>query len=273
MAGNGLGNSTMNGDERRSEEATESVTERNALLTQLQDWLEVPMLVLAFIWLALFVLEMTWGMSRLLQILIYVIWALFVLQFLLELLLAPTKWTYLKRNWLAVIALVAPALRMLSVLRMARVARTAGTLRGVRLVRVLSSLNRGMRALRATMSRRGFGYVVLLTLIVDLAGAAGMYAFEARGFDSYASALWWTSMLITTIASDYWPQTAEGRLLCLFLSLYGLAVFGYVTATLATYFIGRDAESDASELAGDRSIRALRSEIAALRQELRAAGT
>jgi voltage-gated potassium channel len=76
-------------------------------------------------------------------------------------------------------------------------------------------------------------------------------------------------MLITTIASDYWPQSAEGRLLCLLLSLYGLAVFGYVTATLATFFIGRDADDDASELAGAKSIRALTSEIAALREELR----
>lgn len=259
----------MNTDEQRTDEATEEVAERNALLAQLQEWLEVPMLVLAFIWLALFIVEMIWGMSRLLQILVYFIWALFVLQFLLELLLAPARWTYLRHNWLTAIALVAPALRMLRVVRLARVARTAGAVRGARLVRVLSSLNRGMRALRATMSRRGFGYVVLLTLIVDLAGAAGMYAFEAQGFDSYASALWWTSMLITTIASDYWPQSAEGRLLCLLLSLYGLAVFGYVTATLATFFIGRDADDDASELAGAKSIQALTNEIAALREELR----
>ncbi len=37
-----------------------------------------------------------------------------------------------------------------------------------------------MRALGASMGRRGFGYVVALTMIVTLAGAAGMYAFESR---------------------------------------------------------------------------------------------
>ncbi len=98
-----------------------------------------------------------------------------------------------------------------------------------------------------SMGRRGFGYVVALTMIVTLAGSAGMYAFEnnladGRGLNSYGEALWWTAMLLTSLGSEYWPQTAEGRVLCLLLSLYGFAMFGYVTATLATFFVGRDAE-------------------------------
>ncbi len=47
------------------------------------------------------------------------------------------------------------------------------------------------------------------------------------------------------------------------------AVFGYVTATLATYFIGRDAEDREGEIAGARAIEALRAEVAALTAELR----
>jgi voltage-gated potassium channel len=30
------------------------------------------------------------------------------------------------------------------------------------------------------MSRRGFGYVIVLTLVVTLVGAAGIYAFESN---------------------------------------------------------------------------------------------
>lgn len=33
-------------------------------------------------------------------------------------------------------------------------------------------------------------------------------------------------MLLTTMGSEYWPQTAEGRILCLLLSVYAFAVFG-----------------------------------------------
>jgi voltage-gated potassium channel len=54
------------------------------------------------------------------------------------------------------------------------------------------------------------------------------------------------------------------------LALYAFAVFGYVTATLASFFIGRDAEDERGELAGQKSINELRAEIAALREEIRA---
>jgi voltage-gated potassium channel len=98
-----------------------------------------------------------------------------------------------------------------------------------------------------------------------------MYAFENEidgGLNSYGAALWWTAMLMTSIGSEHWPQTAEGRVLCFLLSLYGFAVFGYVTATLATFFIGRDAEDPKAEVAGAQSIKELRAEIGALRQEI-----
>jgi voltage-gated potassium channel len=89
------------------------------------------------------------------------------------------------------------------------------------------------------------------------------------GLNSYGEALWWTVMVLTTMGSQYWPQTIEGRVLCVFLALYAFAVFGYVTATLATFFIGRDAENDEAELAGSKQLAALREEVMALREEIR----
>ena len=100
-----------------------------------------------------------------------------------------------------------------------------------------------------------------------------MYTFESRaeggGLANYGEALWWTAMIMTTLGSEYWPQTAEGRLLCYFLALYAFAVFGYVTATVAAFFIGRDAENPGTEVAGAEQIEALRQEIALLREEVR----
>ena len=244
--------------------------EREQLLARMQDWLETPLIVLAFAWLALFVVEVVRGVGPFLTALGYVIWGIFVFEFALGLALAPRKRAYLKDNWLKALALAAPALR---VLRLARLLRLARVSRGLRLLRVLSSANRGMNALAASMQRRGFGYVLASTLVVTVAGAAGMYAFEGgegpRGLDSYGSALWWTAMIMTTMGSEVWPQTPAGRLLCLFLSLYAFAVFGYVTAALASFFVGREAQSEAGDIAGAAAMRALHEEIAALRRELR----
>ena len=204
------------------------------------------MIVLAFVWLALFVIEAVWGQQRWLTRAGWIIWACFLVEFAIGLGLAPRKGTYLRRNWLKAIALAAPALRLLRVVRIARVARVAGFARGARMVRIVSSLNRGMGALGKAFGRRGAPYVVALTVLVTLGGAAGMYVFEndgsaPRAFNDFGDALWWTSMIMTTMGSAYWPETVAGRVLCVLLSLYAFAVFGYVTALLASFFVGRDA--------------------------------
>ncbi|MEX0272315.1 ion transporter [Leptolyngbyaceae cyanobacterium UHCC 1019] len=247
--------------------------ERSELLQQLEDWLDIPMLVLSFIWLALFVLELTYGLNSFLEGLSITIWIMFIVEFGIKLLLAPRKVAYLKAQWLTAISLLLPAFRTVRIIRVFRVLQTTRAVRGLQLLRVLTRTNRSMRSLAANFTRRGFGYVVLLTAIVTLAGAAGMYAFEqaapnAPGFDNYGTALWWTAMLMTTMGSEYSPQTAEGRILFFLLALYAFAMFGYVTATLATFFIGQDAEDEKAELAGAKSIEALRTEIMALRTEI-----
>ena len=263
--------------EQNSKLEKELEIERQTLLERFQNWLELPMLVLAFVWLALFIVEIIWGLSPFLEVTGFVIWGLFIFEFALGLTLAPKKWSYLRQNWLKAIALVAPALRVFrifTILRVARLSRLAGMTRGLRLLRIVSSINRGMSSLGSAMQRRGLGYVVTLTLIVVLVGAAGMYGFEPKrpdgsGFANYGEALWWTAMILTTLGSEYWPQTAAGRILCFLISLYSFSVFGYITATLATFFVGRDAQRDDAELASAKSVAALRTEIAELRDELR----
>ena len=246
--------------------------ERRSLVAQLEDWLETPLLILGFVWLALLIYEFIWNLSTALEILGTIIWIIFILDFALKFLLAPDKIDYLKANWLTALALLVPALRVFRIFRVFRVLRATRAVRGVRLFRVLTSLNRGMKSLSASFNRRGFGYVVALSLIVCFAGAAGMLAFENEvegGIKTYGEALWWTAMLLTSIGSEYFPKTAEGRVLCFIIALYGFAVFGYVTATLATFFVGRDAENDESEIVGAEDIRNLRGEIARLREEIK----
>ena len=249
--------------------------ERREVLQQLEDWLEMPMLVLSFAWLVLFVIELIWGLSPLLQVIGTVIWVVFIVDFAVKFILAPRKLAYFKSNLLTAIALVLPALRVFRIARVLRVLNTARASRGIQLFGVMTRTNRGMRALSASVNRRGFGYVMGLTTVITLVGAAGMYAFENNGpngdgLNDYGSALWWTAMLMTTMGSEYWPQSAEGRVLCFFLALYAFGVFGYVTAALATFFVGRDADDDSAEVAGAKSIEALRAEITALRADIQA---
>ena len=239
-------------------------------LAQLDEWLRTPMVVLSLLWLIIVVVELTVGASDFLTLLGTLIWIVFIAEFAIRLTLAPAKAEFLRGNWLTVLALLVPALRLF---RAFAVLRAARALRGLRLVRIVGAANRTMNALKATLRRRGFGYVMGLTLAVVALGAAGMLSFEPAseiegGFTGYGHAFWWTGMLVTTVGTDYWPATMEGRLLSALLAVYGLAVFGYVAATFASFFIGRDAQAPDAEVAGASELEALRAELAALRRAL-----
>ena len=202
------------------------------------------MIVLSLVWVALVAIEFARGLTRTLEIAGMVIWGLFAADFLIKLTIAPRKWLFMRRNWITVLSLLLPAFRLA---RVGRAFRAARVLRGMRFAKMLGTLNRGMRALRRSMRRHGFGYVVALTLLVMFSAAAGMMAFEREGpnravFATYSSSLWWTAMLMTSLGSEYWPKTGGGRALTLVIALYSFAVFGYITATLASFFIDRNEE-------------------------------
>jgi voltage-gated potassium channel len=236
------------------EEAQESLRrERLSLLEQVSSALDGPMILLSAAWIALLVAELVVGLPRSLEVAVWVIWAIFVVDFLLEFTIAPLKLRYLRAQWLTVLSLVLPAFR---IFRLAAGLRFLATLRFVRtvgLLRLVTSINRGLSSLRLTAARRGVPYVFAATALVLVVGGAGMAYFEAPGslsiagaaratsspLHDYGDALWWTAYAMTTGAPGE-AATSEGKLLGWLLSLYGLVIFGYLTATLASHFVGRD---------------------------------
>ena len=85
---------------------------RRGVLEQLDDWLETPMLVLGFVWLGLLIVELVGNLTPALELAGAGVWVIFLLDFLLKFALAPKKNEYLKSNWLTVLALIVPALRV-----------------------------------------------------------------------------------------------------------------------------------------------------------------
>ncbi len=243
--------------------------ERWQLLRTLDRLLEAPLVVLSFVWVGILVVEFAGGSDTRLDVLFYAIWAIFIFEVVIELVIAPDRLAYLRRSWLKIAALLVPALRVLRVFTALRFLRAARAVRSLSLVRLLTSLNRGMGALASTLDRARFVYVVVLTVLVVVVGAAGMLLFEgsgtgvAGGLATYGEALWWTAMVMTTIGTDYFPVTAEGRLLGWGLSVFALGVFGYVTATIASHFLGLGTSRSAARVDD-----ALSSEIAELRAQM-----
>lgn len=244
-------------------------TARAELARRIEHWLELPMAVLGVVWLLLLIDELLRGRTPATEAVTTAIWVIFSVEFVIRFALAPHKGRYLRRHWVTAVSLAIPAVRILRLARVVRLLRAGRALRAVRVARLLTSFSRGMRSLGSTMRNRGFPYVVTLSAIVLLLGAAGMYAFERDlqpAFSTYSGALWWTAMLLTTMGSESWPRSAEGRLVCLLLSVYAFAMFGYITATLASFFVGSDAAAERVR------VRRLADELAARRDELRPPG-
>jgi len=213
---------------------------RNEFLEKWSKWFEIPLVILGFCWLIIFIIELTRGLNPLLENLSFLIWMIFIFDFSVRFLLAPVKKEFIKQDWIALISLAIPPIRMLRAFHFLRF-----SFKSLYLIRILSSIRHGMQIISIIIGRHGFNYIALLTFMVIIIGAAGMYAFENEkvtqfGFKSYGDALWWTAMIITTMGSDFWPKTVEGRILCLGLSIYAFAVFGYITANVASYLIEKD---------------------------------
>ena len=239
-------------------------SERYRLLGRIAAATEVPMMVLGFLWLFLLIVDEWRGLPPIFLVLSECIWVAFIIHFFIEFAIAPHKGQYLRRHWLTAIALIFPAFRLF---RVTRVLRIAGEWE---MVGVVGGVNSAIDTLGRLTGRRGIIYAVLLTIVVIVLGAAGMWALEHQvpgsGVSDFGSAMWWTAMAMLTIGTDWMPKTPQGRMLCLVLAAYGLSVFGYLTAAIASVFVAKDVEEDDGVIR--QKLESMESEMILLRRDM-----
>jgi voltage-gated potassium channel len=110
--------------------------------------------------------------------------------------------------------------------------RVAG--QGMWLFRIGIALRRGARGISRFWQRSRLDLVMALTGVVVVIGATLMLLLE-RGhpqgrIQDFGDALWWSAAVVTTVASDLNPVTPGGRLLAVFMMVYGMTVFGYLVS-------------------------------------------
>lgn len=231
----------------------------------LSDVVEIALTGLSVVFLGLLLVEYGTPLSparwRWVELAGWLIWAIFTLDFFVRLAIADSKPDYLRRNWMAALAVVLPAFRVFRIFRAVRAVRS------LRLARLVTGTNRGRKALGRLAGFGGAGYVAALTVAIWLLTAAGISYLE-RGqpgatVNSFSDALWWAATTLIQQGSERHPITAEGRVLAVLVMVYSLAISGYITAALATFLLGRrqDAAAEGGEL--------LRAEIRALHEEVR----
>lgn len=152
------------------------------------------------------------------------LWAVFVIEFLARLAIAPSKGGFLKKNWWQALFLAFPFLRIFRVLRAARIAR-AGRL-------VSGSLRAGRTAAGALTGR--IGWLLGVTAVVIL--AFSQLLFEFGGYDSYGDSLFEAAMAAIT-GEALSAGSTLARVSSVALALYSVAVFASLAAAVGAFFV------------------------------------
>ena len=227
----------MSSDDRRSGPVLQRPpSERERLTEAIARQLDLPVSVLGVVFVLVVLAQTTanprGSLATALEIASWVLWAVFVAEFILRMVVAPSTGAFLKRNWWQVIFLAVPFLRFVRVLRLVRVGRLA------RAVRVVSSAVRSTRSARRALSNR-LGWLAALTTIVVLGASQLLYLLEV--FDTYGESLA-TTALATVAGEPLGPETATARIASVILALYSVVVFASLAGSIGVYFAERTNE-------------------------------
>ena len=177
------------------------------------------------------ILDLTRGLSEDLIWADRIIYAFFVVEYVLRLIFAEDKRLFFKKNILDLIAI----LPFNSILRAFRIARVARAARLVRMIRLVSVSSRFVFRARGLLNTNGLKYILLLSLCVILVGSVIMTNIEHM---SFSDALWWSLVTVTTVGyGDLAPSTDVGRGVAAVLMILGIALIGALSSSLTTYFI------------------------------------
>jgi len=224
---------------------------REEALARFEAGTELPLLALALGMIPLLLAPLVFDLSESAEAAItaadWMIWAAFAGEYVVRLVLSPAKWRFVRREWLSLALIALPFLRPL------RIVRSARALRLLRLVRLASFLGKGGGSAKRLLTRHHLHYTLFVTLLVLLGGATAVLAFEEGATDasigSLGDALWWAVTTMTTVGyGDLYPVTPGGRGVAVFMMLAGIAVFGVITANVASFFFVQEAEQQDDRL-------------------------
>lgn len=189
---------------------------------------EVPLIIAAVLYLVAYSIQVTGSpdpaVGQLLESVIWGVWGLFLVDYLVNLVLAPSRGRWFVRHLHELVILLLPMLRPLRLLRL------------IPLLRILNRL--GGDALRGHIVL----YVITAMTVLGYAGALAVLDVEqdAPGATilTLPDALWWALTTVTSVGyGDYYPVTGAGRLVAAGLMIGGIGVLSAVTAAFASWLV------------------------------------
>jgi voltage-gated potassium channel len=229
---------------------------------------EWPLLVIAVIFLVAYSIEVIADLSgkraETLDAIIWLTWGCFVIDYIVNLVLAENRKRWFVRNLHELIILCLPMLRPLRLLRLVTLFRFFHRFAG--------------DALRGRIVTYVIGSAILVTYVGALAVLSAEEDAPGSNIRTFGDALWWAACTITTVGyGDHYPVTIVGRVVAVGLMVGGIAVLGVVTASVASWLVeqvgvraaevAEDAADDAQD-AAEADAAALSAQIAQLSERV-----
>ena len=171
-----------------------------------------------------FVVEVSPSSQSILDGIQWVSWIAFAADLLFGIYKASNKVQFLKRHPLEILAVILPFLRPLRLLRFI----SFGTL-------VFEKVNLG-KSIAIT-----FKVIVTALFLTYLAGIEITMAERGKPgatIESVGDGFWWAITTLTTVGyGDIYPTTTEGRFIAVGLMVSGICVLGFISATVAAWFV------------------------------------
>lgn len=225
-----------------------------------QQLMDIPLTTAAAVFLAAYAWEVIAnlrGTAMLVaEIIIAVTWVVFVVDFIVNLVLAERRWHWFTRHLFDLLVVVLPMLRPLRLLR---------------LVTLLSALQRRAgSAVRGSVLIYAVGASLLLVFVAGLAILDTERSAASTQISNLGDGIWWAFVTITTVGyGDIYPATTLGRVIAAGVMVAGIALLGVVTATLASWIVDRVAAQDElSHVATRREVTELTGQVTELKQVL-----
>lgn len=167
----------------------------------------------------------------------YVLCGVFFIDFLLQFMVASNRWQYMRhQGWLDLCSSIAwiDFLRITRIIRLFHFFRTLREMKGLLKLLVRNS----------TLSVPLF--ISISTVLILYFTATMILQFEGEGGGAIQhplDAVWWAVVTITTVGyGDLVPTTFSGKMLGIFLMIYGVAFYGSVSGFLASWLVEMDDE-------------------------------
>jgi len=206
---------------------TSRIRDRELAIERWEKHSAIPLAILALAFLGLWAVQVLAPLTTAewdwVEAAILLIWAAFIVDFVVRLTFHADKLKFLKSSVIEIIALLVPAFRFLRVLR---------------IVTALGILTRVVQSLQARVNL----YLAIVFPMLVFAGSLGVYEAERNAVGSniveFSDALWWAAVTVFTVGyGDLYPVTLEGRFIAVLLMMGGVAMLSVLTANFASYFL------------------------------------